>query len=215
MNLKNKLVSSVGILALSLSMTAGVAMAAQTHSDKEITELNVICIPAATVDVEASGAFSIDRTTNPRVYDATGVKFDVEMDLTCNWSDKFQVDAKIGEFKFDGTLPSGEYAPGFSGAHLRWSGGHVSNYDGITYGSPVEEFLFDVPWAGKPEVSPNAFHGRGTTERGIIENESVLFVKQSSPGVTTATWNGELKQLPPNLANGTYKADLVVTLTVN
>lgn len=202
MNLKSKFVSIAAVAALSLSMGAGIASAQMT--DSEDTLLNVTCPHTSSVGVTVDGQFSVDASVGASSYDASGVEFGIKVDLTCNWSDDFRVRATIGNFNFVGTAPSGS-AQSFGGSHLLLTGG-----SGV-YSGP--ETL--IPWAGAPMIEPIVFEGFEVSDPDVIESDSFLFFDKASPGVTEATWDGQLNLLPPNLAGGVYKAPLTVTLTVN
>jgi hypothetical protein len=213
MNLRNKLVSTVGILALSLSLTGGIASAAQggvDATDKADTVVNVTCPYTTSVDVNVLGAFDVTAGGTATSYSADGVEFEIVMDLTCNWSTNFQVGAKIDEFKFKGNAPKNS-ASSFGGSALLLSGG-----DGVYVGPEMHQGLFGLN-AGAPDVQGQVFEGSQKSDSDVIENDTFFFglAGIASPGKTTATWDGSLSNLPANLAEGQYVAPLTVTLTVN
>ena len=199
MNLKHKVLGTVGVVALGLSLTSGIAYA----DDAADTIVDVNCPYTSTVDVNVNGNFAVDSEagdTSASLPDG----FEIVLDLTCNWSNDFTVGATIGTFEFDGVAPVGS-AQSFSGSHLLLSGGS-GVYDGVT-----------VPLiAGAPNVEANVFELLQTSDPDVIENDTFFGLwGLASPGVTTATWDGSLSLLPLNLAGGQYIAPLTVTLTVN
>jgi hypothetical protein len=209
MNLKQKLVSSVGILALSLSMTAGAAVAKQVDDDMADTVLNVVCPYTQTVDVNVLNSFSINASSGAQYHNASlPGGFEMILDLRCNWSTDFQVDAKIGEFKLDRAAAPGAVSS-FSGRHLDLEKG-TYKYEGPTF----EKGWFQVS-AGAPDVQKTVFEGSAITDKAVIEDDSSFFFPQASPGITTAKWDGHLRNLPGNLSDGNYVAPLTVTLAVS
>ncbi|MGN6032486.1 MAG: hypothetical protein ACTHQE_12575 [Thermomicrobiales bacterium] len=201
MNLKQRIVSTIAAGALLFGATSGMALATSTSTDTASTTLNVTCPVTSTVDVNVLGSFSVD----PRVSNSASLTggFQVIMNLTCNWSNDFEVDATIGAFVYAGTAPSGS-AASFPGSHLTLTNGS-GNYSGITS---------VLPPAGAPNVRSTVFPGPVTSDDMIV-NGVFIFIPYASPGVTTATWDGNLSLLPANLAGGQYVAPLTVTLSVS
>lgn len=203
MNISKKFVNIVSAAAILVGMTAGMASAAST--DSEDTVLNVTCPVTPSVDVETSGAFTVDASAAAATYNATGVDFTIVLDLTCSWADDFQVSATIGSFDYQGTAPSGTQQT-LSGAHLLWTNG-----SGVYVGPSIPLI------AGSPDVEGTVFEFLQTSDPDVIENDDQIFgiFDLAAPGVTTATWDGSLIALPGNLAVGQYVAPLTVELTIN
>lgn len=202
MNLSKKVLNTISAVAILLGMTAGMASAAD--NDTENTILNVTCPVTPSVTVATSGAFSVDTSSAALTYDAHGVVFTIVMDLTCSWSDDFQVSATIGTFNFQGVAPAGTQQT-LSGAHLLWNGG-----SGVYVGPTIPLI------SGAPDVEGTVFEFFQVSDPDAIENDTLFgFFDLAAPGVTTATWNGHLIALPGNLAVGQYVAPLTVVLTVN
>lgn len=203
MNISKKFVNIVSAAAIMVGMTAGIASAQLT--DNEDAVLNVTCPSTASVDLTVSGAFELNTTVYQPTYNVSGVDFGIIMDLSCNWSDDFQVSASVGSFIYQGSAPSGT-ASWFSGAHLLWDGG-TSVYAGPT--------IFG--FAGAPDVEGTVFEFFETSDPNVINNDEIFFglIDLAAPGITTASWDGHLNLLPPNLANGQYKAPLTVVLSVS
>jgi len=199
MSFRHKLVSTLGIAAIGISLTSGMALAQTTDMDE--TVVNVTCPYTASVDVE-SAAFSINTAGGQQSATiADGVT--VKLDLTCNWSNDFQVGASIGAFDYVGTAPSGS-AQSFGGSHFLLTSG-----SGV-YAGPNVPLI-----TAAPEVEATVFESFQISDPTVIINDSFLFLDYAAPGVTTATWDSNLALLPLNLAGGAYIAPLTVTLTVN
>lgn len=213
MNLRKTLISSIATAGLLISMTGGIAGAVTADSETQTTNLTVSCSPTATVDLTTSN-FTLNTDGGNTDVPAVPAGFKIKMDLSCNWTTDFQVNAKIGTFWHQNPLsvPSSQ-ALGFSGAALELTGG-VQNYSGITNIN-----LFAGPLAGAPEYQANVFAGPVTTDTAVIEDASfniwIFHVPVASPGVTTVTYDGDLIGLPNNLAPGVYQSNMTVELVVN
>lgn len=203
MNLKQRVIGVIGTVALCLSLGSGLVSAQST--DEADTNLNVTCPLAASVDVNVTGSFSVDSTHGTGTSADLPGGFNINLDLTCNWSNHFQVAASIGTFAYVGTVPNSNLASSFSGSLFSLTGG-TSTYSGVTS-------LF--PLAGAPDVQTNVFQGLPTSDPNVIQQGYLFIFPAAAPGVTSATWDGHLSFLPLNLAQGTYTAPLTVTLTVN
>lgn len=208
MNLRKSFTSVLAASAMLVGMTSGL-VSAQADSDTENTNLNVVCPVTSTVDLTVNGDFTVDMTTFQPLYDAhLPGGFEIEMDLSCNWTTDFQVSAEIGTFTYqDGPVEPGQL-PAFGGAHLYWDNGA-----GVYNGPDI--YLL----AGAPNVEGTVFEFLQTNDPDVIENgyDTFIFwnVPVASPGVTVATWDGHLFALPFNLAPGLYTAPLTVELTIS
>lgn len=213
MNFRRNLLSTVGAVAMIGGLFGGIASAQPADTDTDDAVLVVGCAETATVDIDVVGTFRVDASVAASSYDATLEDgFRITMDLTCNWSNDFQVSASIDDFEYVGDAPSGA-ADSFGGEHLR-----LDNGSG-TYNGP-EQYLV----SGPPNIEGSVFEFFQTDDPDVIENAwdfvfipwvYVGYAPIASPGVTVATWDGSLINLPSNLADGEYVAPLTVELTVN
>src|SRR5699024_4109562 len=98
-------------------------------------------------------------------------------------------------------------APGtlttFGGSHL-----YLFNGSGVYVGPNVPLVTDD------PDINSVVFPTIFSTEGPMISNGDFFFFDFAAPGVTTAQWDGQLRYLPVNLADGLFEADLTVELTV-
>ncbi len=214
MNFRNKLVHSIAAATMVLGLGASVAFAGEVDSETKNAGLNMICPTTNTVDLTIGGDFTVNAASGfsgsiagiPYYHsDTLTDNFTVVMDLTCNWSDDFSVDAEIGAFNHDGaTTPAPGTVTTFGGSHLYLTSGG-GNYVGPN--------IFGV--TDTPDIETNVFPNIWTTDGPMIENGSFLWLDFAAPGVTTAKWDGQLRFLPANLADGHYEAPLTVTLSVD
>jgi hypothetical protein len=206
MNLKQRIVSTIAAGTLLFGATSGLALAADSTSTAD-TVVNVTCPVTSTVEVNVNGSFDVDTGAGETSATLPG-GFEVVLDLTCNWNPLFLVSAGIGTFNYDGTAPAG-MASSFPGGRLTLTNG-TGSYAGITNGN-----LANGPLAGPPNVIGTVFPGNSSTSGPVIIPSTVFIIfPYAAPGVTTATWDGSLTNLPVNLAGGTYTAPLTVTLSV-
>lgn len=214
MNIRKTLFNATAAFAVTFGMAGGALVGAVDDSDTDDTVVVVGCAETATVDIDIVGKFRIDASSAASSYDASLPDgFRMTLDLTCNWSTDFQVSATIGDFEYDGVAP-GSALQSFSGAHLR-----LDNGSG-TYNGPD---VYGV--AGAPLIEASVFEFLQTSDPDVVENSWDLiflpfppfigFIPLASPGVTVATWDGSLINVPGNLADGEYIAPLTVELTVN
>lgn len=213
MNIRKTLFNATVAFAVTFGMAGGALVGAVDDSDTDDTVVVVGCAETATVDIDIVGKFRIDASSAASSYNASlPGGFRMTLDLTCNWSNDFQVSATIGDFEYDGVAP-GSALQSFSGAHLR-----LDNGSGIYTGPDV----YGV--AGAPNIESSVFELFETSDPDAVENAwdwifipfwGFFPVPIASPGVTVATWDGSLVNVPGNLADGEYIAPLTVELTVN
>ena len=203
MNLKQRIVTTFAVAALTLGASSSVAFADSTSSEAD-TVLNVVCPVVATVDVTVTGEFEVDKSQNETSASLPG-GFQVVLDLTCNWNPLFIVTAHIDDFQYTGgPVPTGQ-ASSFPGGRLTLTNG-TGSYVGVTS---------SFPKAGAPNVISTVFPGNNIDSGPVIvPSTTFIILPYAAPGVTTATWDGSLTNLPNNLATGEYVAPLTVTLSI-
>lgn len=216
MNLRKTLFSSFAAASLLLGSGGGIALAAIADTDEAETNLTVSCSPTSTIDLTTSN-FTLNTDGGNTDVAAVPGGFEIVMDLSCNWTTDFQVNAEISSFVHQNPLlvPSSQ-ALWFSGDALELTGGTL-DYDGVWNAN-----LFAGPLAGPPEYQTSIFSGNAVTDGAVIEDASFwtwffiwFYVPVASPGISTATYDADLVGLPNNLAPGVYSADMTVELVVN
>lgn len=226
MNLRKNVTNVIATSAILLGMTSGLVSAQPAPEDTEEAVLNMTCPAASFVEVDIDREFSINAADGfsgyigNTPYYSTNVETDlvvVELDLTCNWVTDWSVDVVVGDFE-NPSAPATS-AGSFPGSHLYLRGG---DFHGLGYEGPTFNYLglLPGPSAGAPEINANVTGGIILGADGqMIDDGSYdgwfIDIPRSSPGITTAAWNGQLQFLPANLADGQYIADLTVTLSVD
>lgn len=226
MNLRKKITGVFAASALIVSMTSGIAFAQAGPEDDAYLDVN--CPVTPSVAVEVNDRFSVDATGPVSGTNLLGQPYHnsdkidnvvvMKVDLTCSWSTNWDVEATIGTFHFQGSSVPTNTQASFPGYRLFLTGGdfHGLGYEGPSF--PVD-LIDGVPGAAAPKIESNLFGGPGDDQDTAITNgeRGVWFFTYpaASPGVTTAAWDGQLKNLPVNLAHGEYKATLDVVLSVD
>jgi len=208
MKFGKKIFSFVGAAALLMSAGSGIASAEVLDTGDGEALVNVTCPQATEVTLSVPSAFSVDATSGTGGYSASITDgFVISANMTCNWTPGWLVGAGMTDFEYMGTAPTGT-VDSFSNDHLSLNNGELTGYSGPTSLSPaagapyVFQNVFPGGWAGIPNFDPLAM----TTD--------VILFEYASPGVSTAAWDGNLTNLPANLAEGTYQADMIVVLYV-
>ena len=207
MNLKKSLVSFMAASALVLTSAAGVLA---DDSSTQPTHLNVTCPVAGTVELTVNGAFSADATSAGGATidsDLLVDNFELSVDMNCDWSTGWYLNASITDFEFESTAPVGT-VQNFDGDLLTLSGGEVTGYDGPTVLTP----LLGWPIAKAPNAVSSPvwnFPIGGAWSVWII-----VPVPHAAPGISTFEWDGQILDMPANLAEGQYTADLTIDLVV-
>ena len=239
MNFRNKLLNSVAAASMVLGLAGSVALAQSGPSDDAV--LNMDCPAAETVGVTVTGEFTIDGSAGFTGYNIFGqpyydtavindlVKMDVN--LTCNWSTDWAVTATIGTFQHeDGSVPNG-YQSSFPGWRLSLTDGALlpgtAGYDGPVINYETTALLAGpVVSAGPPDVVEDLFGNFNDSVDTSITNGSraatffgipIPFtdVPYASPGLSSASWDGQLTNLPVNLYDGKYIAPLTVSMVAD
>lgn len=203
MNLRKSLVSSIAAVGLLLGMTGGIVSAQLPTDDMDEAVLNVVCAPAASVDVELSSAFEVDLMTPGPYSDTVADGSVITVDMTCNDTEGWVVGTSITPFQFQGTAPAGKLQ-NFPGNHFAMNNGGLTSYTpGPTHG------------AGDAPPIPNIFVVLPNVPVfNIALTTNLLFFDWAAPGISVATWDSQLIAAPSNLAVGTYEAELTVVLYV-
>lgn len=203
MNLKRKAASIVAATAILFGMTGGMALALPELGDDEAV-LSVTCTPAASVGVALGGPFEVDLASGPGPYsDSINDGAVITVDMTCNHTEGWVVSTFITDFAFQGVAPAGK-AQTFPGNSFYMDGGGLTSYTpGPTHGPgnapPLPNVLVVVP--NLPILN-------------IALTTELLIFDWAAPGLSVATWDTYLVNVPSNIAVGTYEADLTVVLYV-
>lgn len=203
MELRKRLMAIVGITALMMSMTAGMASAQATDTAGASVILNC----AAPMTVELSGDIDFGTVNLIAENGATGGTLGLTVNMGCYWG-PWSVDASITNFT----------APVFGGV---FSASHFSLLD------PDVTSYFLNPLDGpfnicEPDANAGIFDGSGDGGTILETSESlvtwllcpplVIDTHAAAPFTTTATYTPTLSGLSPFLPSGTYTATLTVDL---
>lgn len=223
MNLRRKILSVFATSSIVLGMTAGMAVAQDFDYAEGETQLEVTCAPTTGIELAVGGPFTINTTDGDAGVGSQG-GFEFELDLTCNWSTDFEVNAEISDFvhaDWENVILTNQ-AASFDGGRLTLTGGS-REYNGVVGLVDIGNGAI-LSTAGPPAYVSTVFSGDSSYTDNAIEDqsESVTFwgivinlVDAASPGVTTVSYTGNLDTSGLLLAQGTYEADLTLELIVN
>ena len=179
-------------------------------SATEPTHLNVTCPVAGTVELTVDNAFSADATSAVGATidsDLLVDNFGLSVDMNCDWSIGWYLNASITDFEYESTAPAGT-VQNFDGDLLTLSDGAVTGYDGPTVLTPILGF----PVAKAPNAVSSPVWNLPI---GGAWSVWIIFpVPHAAPGISTFEWDGQILGMPANLAEGQYTADLTIDLIV-
>lgn len=216
MNLRNRLVNSIAAAAVVVGMAGGIANAQTLDTADADTDLLVSCPVTSTVELTVLQPFQAVANSDisgtidsDKVYD----QFTVDVNMNCNWTPGWIVNASITDFEVAGIdLPG--FTNSFDGELLALTGGERTRYTGPTYDTPI----LNYPLAGPPsfEAAPvwsDPVAGAWSTWLlfGFID---LGLVPSAAPGESQFQWDAQLVGIPSNLQPETYTAKLTIDLVI-
>lgn len=208
MELRKRIVGAIGVTALLLGMTAGMAGAQESFADADQmqTSVNIGCAAPMTVELGGNGAMApiLDIYSQKSTQTANGA-INVTVDMGCYWG-PWSVYANVTGF-------ANQSGPGgFSASHYSLEDATVTSY-----------FLdpFDGPFDLSSPVAEDAdFWGAFDWDEVLTTDTAWVWwwgwqeVDVPAPFVTTASYTGHLDGLPI-LLPGLYTATLTVELATD
>lgn len=208
MELRNKVFGVVSTLAIGLSLTAGVAFAADEATIP--VSLSVVCSELSDITITGDGTFDeIDIANGDDSSQTAENALTVTVDKGCDLG-PWHVDAEVSRFGTSNSI----FTPWFSGDHFSLEAGPVTSFFGDT-------FLTDPPTANSSEFEPIAGFpvGDAGSESPIFETTNLVVFgfptpfDYAAPFVSTAQFTGHLDGLDDlPLADAEYSATLTVIL---
>jgi hypothetical protein len=204
MALRNKIIGLIGVGALTVGLTAGIANA---NTDQAVGSVEISCSIPATV---AMGDFSF-APVDLLVSDSTSTDpgaVQIAVDMGCYWG-PWQVGASATSFTSPTTVQS------FSASHLSFEDAAVETYS-----------LEPIDFLGVLEpTASDAYFTAGGSGGTVLETAENFFLwwqlpDSPAPFTTTASYTGHLTDLPFIFSSitgntHTFSSTITVTLTLD